>query len=372
LNSRPSTKTLFLVSSLTVGGSEVKTVRLANELAARGRGVVLAYLNPPETLLEQVSPAVQAVHLRRRGKFSLAALRALTELISRSDIATVVAVNLYAALYAVIARHLLGRKAPRVVVSVNTTDFESASTRRQMHLYRHVLRRADRIVFGARGQQQLWNERYRLDETGRRSMVIYNGVDTRRFHAGAVPGLRPAAWPDGRFVVGTVGTLRPEKAQTDLVKAVDMLARQGIDAGALIVGEGPERHALEALVESLGLHERVWLAGSQSDVRGYLAAMDVFALPSVAVETFSNATLEAMAMGRPVVVSRIGGMPEMLEGGGGVLFDPGDLQGLCAHLAALALEPARRRALAAAAVDNVGRHFNWNSMVEQYLKLLQP
>jgi glycosyltransferase involved in cell wall biosynthesis len=308
---------LFLVNSLRVGGSERKTVRLASALAADNSEVVLSYLNPPESLLPQLHPAVTALNLHRRGKFSIPALRRLMRIVRARKVHTLVAVNLYAALYAVLARLLSKDLRLYVVVSVNTTEFAALKERLQMHLYRHVLKRADLIVFGAERQRQLWCTRYGLDGTRGRTIVIYNGVDTAKFSRGrVVPAIRPAS--ASQVMLGTVGVFRIEKRQIDLVRAVRQLMDDGLDVGALLVGDGPQRSEIERVTHSLGLEERVRLIGEAEDVRPYLAAMDVFVLPSVAVETFSNAALEAMAMSCPVVASQVGGMEEMLRFGGGV------------------------------------------------------
>ena len=98
---------MFLVNSLNVGGSERKAVRLANALATGDRQVVIAYLNPPESLLPQVCPAVATLNLHRRGKFSIRALRRLGAIVREQNVSTLVAMNLYSGLYAVLTGLLL-------------------------------------------------------------------------------------------------------------------------------------------------------------------------------------------------------------------------------------------------------------------------
>ena len=355
---------MFLVSSLTVGGSERKTVRLANALAAERQQVTLAYLNPPESLLSQLHPTVVSLNLHRRGKFSVAALRRLAATISERNVTTLVAVNLYPALYAVLAR-VLCKGRLRVVVSINTTEFATLKEKLQMLLYRHILRRADLVIFGAERQRRLWCARYRLDHTPDSTLVLYNGVDTAVFsRAGVVPAV--LAEPGGAVMLGTVGALRAEKAQVDLVRAVHQLVARGMDVGAIIVGEGPRRSELEQEIRRLGVSQRVRLLGEAQDVRPYLALMDVFVLPSVAVETFSNAVLEAMAMSCPVLVSRVGGMDEMLQFGGGRMYPPGDVNSLCDLLVPLVANAQARRELGEQACQAVKRHFSFDRMLSDF------
>jgi glycosyltransferase involved in cell wall biosynthesis len=360
---------LFLVNSLKMGGSERKTVRLANALAADDYPVTLAYLNSPESLLPQVHPAVRLVNLHRRGKFSIKALRRLAATVRERGIDTLIGVNLYSALYTMLVRLLCRERQLRVVVSVNTTEFATLKEALQMLLYRHVLQRADLVIFGAERQRQLWCARYRLARTPNRTMVLYNGVDSAEFSRASVA---PAAVlkPPGRVMLGTVGALRVEKAQVDLVRAVSELTARGIDVGAIIVGDGPQRPELEREIRRLGVGERVGLIGEAGDVRPYLALMDVFVLSSVAVETFSNAVLEAMAMSCPVLVARVGGMDEMLQFGGGVMYPPGDVGALCDRLMPLLVDAAARTQLGEQARQAVGMHFSFARMLSNFRRIV--
>jgi glycosyltransferase involved in cell wall biosynthesis len=356
---------MFLLNSLSVGGSERKTVRLANVLAADNRRVVIAYLRSPETLLSQVDSAVATVNLQRRGKFSLRALRRLAAVVREHDVGTLVAMNLYPALYAVLTRLLCRNLPPRVVVSVNTTVFATRKEELQMLFYRPVLRRADMIIFGAESQRRLWCSRYGLSGSPDRSMVLYNGVNTAEFSKERV---LPAVLPElpRAVMLGTVGAFRIEKAQVDLVRAVHELITRGGDVAALIVGDGPERPQIEREIRRLGLERRVHLVGEVQDVRPYLARMDIFVLPSVAVETFSNAVLEAMAMSCPVVVAQVGGMEEMLGFGGGMAYPPGDVKSLCDVVMPLAVSAQARKETGAQARHAATKHFSFDKMLNDF------
>jgi glycosyltransferase involved in cell wall biosynthesis len=89
-------------------------------------------------------------------------------------------------------------------------------------------------------------------------------------------------------------------------------------------------------------------------------------LPSVAVETFSNAALEAMAMSCPVVAARVGGMDEMLRFGGGMMYPPGDVQSLCNRLMPLVVNAHARRELGEQACQAVERHFSFDRMLNDF------
>ena len=104
------------------------------------------------------------------------------------------------------------------------------------------------------------------------------------------------------------------------------------------MGDGPQRGEIDAEIDRLGLGAHVKVVGEVEDVRPWLAAMDVFVLSSTAVETFSNSVLEAMSMALPIVSSRIGGMSEMLQFGGGLPTTQADVEELCENLMVLAIE----------------------------------
>ncbi|HXS27052.1 MAG TPA: glycosyltransferase [Steroidobacteraceae bacterium] len=360
---------VFVLSQLGVGGSEAKTVRLANSLAERGIDVTIAYLSAPETLASAVGPGVTLVNLRRRGKLSIPAVRRLAALLEARRARTVVAINLYAALYARLAQLTRAAADVHFIACVNTSEI-LARDRAKMPLYRWILRRADAVVFGAASQRQLWRQRHAVGVPPQATAVLYNGVDTSHFAPHREDGERACVGLSTRFLIGTVARLRPEKAHTDLIRATAALRARGLDVGALVVGEGEARVAIEAEIARLGLEPYVELAGESGDVRAYLQCLDIFVLTSIAVETFSNAALEAMACGLPIVSSDIGGMPELLAHGGGLSYTAGDVPQLTERLASLLEDPDSRQHLATQARRAVVEHFSWDRMVEEFLALL--
>jgi glycosyltransferase involved in cell wall biosynthesis len=194
--------------------------------------------------------------------------------------------------------------------------------------------------------------------------IVPNGVNPERFR----PGLEPA-WPapPGSFTVGFVGTLKPWHGLPTLVEAFARLHRAYPESRLLIVGEGPERSTMLAALAAHGLLKAAHFTGAVAHeaVPTLLAAMDVAVAPYPNLDEcyFSPLKLfEYMAAGVPVVASRIGQIPEVIDDGvNGLLCPPGDASALAASLYVLRSDPAARKRLAENAREQVLRRHTWEA-----------
>jgi glycosyltransferase involved in cell wall biosynthesis len=151
------------------------------------------------------------------------------------------------------------------------------------------------------------------------------------------------------------------------VRALRVLPRGTFEA--VIAGEGPDRRRLEREISALGLEDSVRLVGERSDVSRLLANGDVFVLSSRS-EGLPMSVLEAMATGLPVVASRVGGVPELLDDGEeGILVRPGQVGYLAAARAHLIAEPATRRRLGDAARARAEAYFDLEPFRQAHLEL---
>jgi glycosyltransferase involved in cell wall biosynthesis len=193
-----------------------------------------------------------------------------------------------------------------------------------------------------------------------RTVVIHNAVDVD-----GVPVASPDGGPPMRIV--SVGRIATPKDFRTLVQAVGRL--DGGVAELTLLGDGPDRNALEAEIAELGLAGTVTLAGNVQDVPSRLAQADVFVLSSRS-EGFPISVLEAMAAGLPVVAADVGGLREVVEDGvTGHLFAAGDVGALVEKLAALAAEPAVRRRLGEAARERAAGHFALPQWRDRHVRL---
>ena len=156
--------------------------------------------------------------------------------------------------------------------------------------------------------------------------VVHNGIDLAPFEGlpDVVTARRDLGLPADAFIVGTVGRLAAVKRQDVLLRGFARLVANRPSSHLLIVGEGANRAGLESLAAALGISSKVTFAGYASRPERFLAAMDVFALTSDS-EGMPLSILEAWAAGKPVVASRVGGVPELIEDGrNGLLVPAGD------------------------------------------------
>ena len=210
----------------------------------------------------------------------------------------------------------------------------------------------------------------------RRVEQIYNGVDVDRFHPRA-EGFR-AVGPAGFFtgseiIIGAVGRMVAVKDHLTLVRAfIDLIGgtpRLRGRARLVIVGEGPARAECFALLADAGAEALAWLPGERDDVPDLMRTFDVFALPSLG-EGISNTILEAMATGLPVVATRVGGNPELVEEGvTGTLVPVGPHRALADALRTYVDDIALARRHGANARRCAEERFSIDAMVAGYLSV---
>jgi glycosyltransferase involved in cell wall biosynthesis len=371
MNAASKPSLVVLLNSLAIGGAERHTLSLVRGLKHQFAItlVSLKALAASQPAL-QVDADIPTVCLDVRRRFDAGAAQALADLLRATGAASLVCVNTYPLLYAHWARRRLQSRL-RIVSVFHTTMLWTWRGRAEMAFYWPLFRRSDDLVFLCDAQQRYWEAR---GVRARRNCKVYNGVDTDHFDpasfeaAGAALRARLGWSPQDR-VVGLCALLRVEKAHGLLMQAVGELARQGQPWKVLLIGDGPLRAAIERQVAALGLGAQVHITGLLSDVRPAIAACDVMSLVSVS-ETFSMAVLEAMAMGKPMVMSDVGGAREQVrDGENGRLFPAGDTAALAQALrtfwdrgtAERMGQAARRRVLA---------EFSQATMVAAYQRLL--
>ena len=305
------------------GGGEAQVLGLLTYLCRKGhRNDLLAY--PGGRLFEQSGPlGVKRLSLVARNDLDLRPVPALRRLI-RSEQYDIVHFHTKRA-------HTLslwlprGPQCPKYVVT-RRMDYPEGKTWFTRLLYN---RRVDGVVAISRVIMNL------LIEAGvepERIRLIHSGIDPQRFDRCA----DGSASTEYEAVVGIIASLEERKGHRYLLEAAAMLKRRGHKIKYLVAGEGPVRRQLEDRVKVLNLEDEVRFCGFVSDAPGFLSQIDIFILPSL-YEGLGVAVLEAMAAGKPVIASRVGGLPELVaDGETGLLVAPKNVEGIVAAIARLA------------------------------------
>jgi len=201
----------------------------------------------------------------------------------------------------------------------------------------------------------------------RKVIVIYNPVDSSQFRATAPAALvEDLQLQDAEPVVTVVANFIDYKGHGFFFDAWRRVAATVPSAVAILVGDGPERAKWEGRIMADALGSSVRFVGSRRDIPAILALTDIVVHPSLE-EGFSNAILEAMAAGRPVVATAVGGNTEAIQDGRtGILVPARDSEALAAAILILAREPGRAREMGSAGRERVARHFSVEQMVRSY------
>jgi glycosyltransferase involved in cell wall biosynthesis len=359
---------LFIVNSLHFGGAEKHVISLLNHMSTDHFRFSLAYLKCDETLLIQLDKArLQDIFCCDVAKkIDWRAVRLLALKIDKNEVDLVVCVNTYSMLYGLLARWFT-RRTFKLVDILHTTLLCTVKAKLQMIIYRPVFRQCDLLVYVCENQRTYWRRKGLRPKADK---VIYNGIDpshySDKYSLDEKQELREQ-FGFGRddYVIGICAVLRPEKAHSDLLDAIKRLHAKGLAAKCLIIGDGPERPNVERKIVELGLSGHVAITGFQQDVRPFIAACDVMSLVSHS-ETFSITALEAMALGKPMILSKVGGAEEQVKAGAnGYVFLPGDIDMLADYLARLA-DVDIRAELSQGARIRVVTDFSLSAMVQAY------
>lgn len=198
--------------------------------------------------------------------------------------------------------------------------------------------------------------------------TLYNGVDTRRFHVRPRCEARTAVdVPLDVPLVLYAGNLKVSKGCADLLQAFALLLPVRPGARLALVGDGPDRQALQRLASRLGIDHAVRFVGAvpHAQLPAWMNAADLLCLPSHN-EGVPNVILEAMACGTPVVATRVGGIPEVLPAEAGMMVGAHDPERLAVALDAVLARPAPRAAIAMHAAS-----FRWDDNVDRLESILQ-
>ena len=358
-------KILQLISSGGHYGAESMLLNLCRGLRNAGEeitvGVFLNKHRPNLELAKRLSE--QALHCELipcAGRFDWQAVRSLRKIIRGGGFGIVHSHGYKADFYALAAARL---EKSLLVATCHGWPGKSFSLKAYAALDRVCLRYVSRVA--AVSEQRATD----LNKAGvRREKIvkILNGINPMAFSK-AVPaeGIRTNR-PD-EFVIGMVGRLANEKGCDVLLRSISEIRGEFPGARVVFVGEGPLRDSLKQLAQSLGMENSVHFAGYREDMPSIYAGFDVFVLAS-SYEGLPMVILEAMASGKPVIATRVGEIPRVIESENtGVLIEPNKTEALRDALLRLLRDSNLREEMGKRAASHVIRYFSIDQMSRAYL-----
>lgn len=367
-----------IICYASIGGSGIIATELGKTLAARGHSVHILSSDTPFRLGDY-QPGLYFHRVESRGyplfrepQYLLALANTVVH-VARAERLDIVHAH-YAiphAAAAYLARQILAATDPRgiapgIITTLHGTDITllgSDDSYRETVAF--CIDQSDGVTAVS---ASLRSDTIRELGVTRDIRVIPNFVDCATVHRVDAPGLRSRLASDAERILIHVSNFRAVK-RTPFV--VDVFARvcARTPARLLMVGGGPDRDLAAARAVALGVGDRVAFLGEQEQIVPLLSVSDLFLLPS-AQESFGLAALEAMACGVPVIASRVGGLPEVIDHGRtGFLHEPDDVEGMARSAVSLLTDDARRAAFAEAAARTVRERFCSDRIISEYEKL---
>jgi len=359
----------------TYGGSGAVATELGLALAERGHEIHFVTYAQPFRLVglhERVfyhEVEMEDYPLFEHPPYSLALAVALHDTVRREELDLVhMHYAIPHAASAFLAREMLAGERPlKIVTTLHGTDITLVGLHPSFHaITRFSILKSDGL---SAVSQFLKDETVRdFSVPAERIDVIPNFVDTRFWRPGREPCHRSKLAPEGEKIVMHVSNYREVKRATDIVEVFAKI-REEIPARLVLVGDGPDRPRALALAAKMGLREHVLFLGRHAAVEELLSCADLFLLPSE-TESFGLAALEAMASGAPVVASRTGGLPEVVEDGvTGHLLPVGDIEGMAAAGVRILCDDAYRKKMSAAGRAVAEEKFSIGTIVPRYEQL---
>lgn len=355
----------------SAGGSGVVATELGLLVARRGHEVRFIGTSLPFRLMGRHGAGGPYFHqvgsyayaLFEQSFPELAQANALSEVILEHDVELTHAhYAIPHATSAIHARAITGRT--RVITTLHGTDVTLVGVDPSFRFStRHAIERSDAVTAVSHFLAEQTRDVFDVDVP---IEVIHNFVDTDRFVPNGDPTVRARfAHPDEAIVVH-VSNFRAVKRTEDVIEVFARLSSE-MPARLLMIGDGPERARSFELAQKLGVLGRTQFLGSFPDVETVLGIADLFLLPS-AKESFGLVALEAMSCEVPVVASRIGGIPEVVDHGvTGLLCDLADVDGMAHGALSILRDPASARRMGEAARRRAIEHFHPSLIVPRYL-----
>lgn len=367
LSCRP-VRVMHLLNRMEVGGTELNALRTAELLDRSQVELEVAILGPDGPLLERYQQLGIPIHrLSIRNLYGVGTMREAKRfagILRQRRIEILHAHDVYANIFGAASGRLAGVRG----VIASRRWWKRTPRRGLLPVNRIAYSLSHRVVANTPAVARMLSEDEHVP--ARRVSVVPNFLESAAFDPAPTgywdrePGL--AGIPREALVIGAVGRLNAVKDLGTLIRAAALLPPS---VHVVLVGDGPERDELQRLATALSLQARVHLVGERPSRPSFHHRFDISALTSVS-EGLPNSVLEAMAASRAVVASSVGGVPDLVQHGEtGLLFPPGNVAALGAHLGALVNDRTERQRLGRNAQDHVARNYSADAVLSNLYQL---
>ena len=358
---------LILVDTLEVyGGAERHVLDLAKHLDKDKYNVFVSSLIPGGNVLKEIASCGAHIKLfpvnRIYSIFGIWKGFEFARFLKSNKIDILMTVHFGSDIWGTI----FGRLAGVPVIISNRRDTGFWKKRRHIIAYKFINRLVDAMIVNSQASKKRIVEDENI--AAEKVKVIYGAVDICRFRPSnnnkeirQKLGINSSS-----IIVGSVGNFNPIKGHKFLIEAMPGILRKIPKAHFLLVGDGPLRENLYSAVRSRQMQDKVTFLGSRTDIADVLSIMDICILPSLS-EGLSNALMEYMAAGKPIIATNVGGNPELIENGvSGILIRPGIADEIKKAVIELASNKSKALRLADNALRKAKNLLDMPSMIRKY------
>jgi len=366
---------LFILPSLGRGGAEMQVVGLVNGLDSTQFEKHLLCFENDVSLLENLDQeSVVFHHIQRSRFFDFRAIKKIAALIDELDV-DLVHCSLQIALFMGWMAVNQSKQKPPLIVALHTTINRNLKADLfDWFVYQWMMRSCKKVICVCETQRLHWQKKFPF--LNRLTEVVFNGVDIEHFsplaiteHANQLRSELKIS--DDVQIVCHIAGFRPEKGHLILLDAFEQLVKKQQKVMLIFAGDGALRSLVEETAEAKGLLANVHFLGAVPDVRPVLALSDLAVIASTAVETFSIAMLESMAMEVPLLATDVGGTREaVIKGKTGFLVPENDKQALEDGLLEALNNPQKLKQMGQNARQFVVEKFTYQEMVLKTNELL--
>ena len=357
-------KILQLITELDIGGAEKVLLSFIRKLDRDKYNVMVAYMKGEGKLVEDFREAgVKVFNLKMRNRADLGAVIRLYRLLKRENIQLLHTHLIQADICGFLAGKMAG--IPIIISTKHNPDEFRKKFSIPVWLDGIFANHSDRIIAVSYAVKDFLINWEKISKD--KFTVIHNGIDLEEFNINIdiSKKKRQLGINLSSKVLGSIGRFNEQKGYKFLLKAISEILENVPDVRFIFVGDGPLRRELEKMTRELKVDQNVIFTGIRRDIPEIFSIMDVFIMPSI-FEGLPLILLEAMAMGKPVIASRVGGIPEIVRHEvTGILVEPANPSAIANSIVKLLKDPVGAKRIGDSGREEVKRRFTIDTMTEK-------